>query len=411
MAVSRKDIRGRVLRKGEVQRSSDKKYMYTYMDPLGRRKYIYANDLITLREKEKQLIKKQLDGLDIYVAGRATIDNTFDRYMSTKYDLKETTKSNYQYMYDRYVRGSFGRKKIAEVNYSDILQYYYYLLDERKLGIDTLGSIHTLLRPTFQLAVRDNIIYKNPTDGVMREISRKSGKNKGIRHALTIEQQRVFMDYTANHPVYYHWWPVFTILLGTGCRIGEALGLRWEDLDFEKRLISINHALVYYSVGADRKSESHISVPKTEAGIRTIPMMEIVYDAFQLLYEEQEESGFNTEEIDGMTGFVFCNQYGKTLKAGSINRAIKRVANSYNNEEILKARRENREPLILPDFSCHHLRHTFCIRLCENESNLKVIQTIMGHKNIETTMDIYAEAIGAKLKETMEMLSTKLDIF
>ena len=167
MAVSRKDFRGRVLRKGEVQRSSDRKYMYTYTDPLGKRKYIYANDLITLREKEKQLIKKQLDGLDIYVSGRATIDNTFDRYISTKFDVKETTKSNYMYMYDRYVRNSFGRKKIAEVNYSDILQYYYYLLKEEKLGINTLGVIHTLLRPTFQLAVRDNIIYKNPADGVM----------------------------------------------------------------------------------------------------------------------------------------------------------------------------------------------------------------------------------------------------
>lgn len=411
MAVSRKDFRGRVLRKGEVQRSSDRKYMYTYTDPLGKRKYIYANDLITLREKEKQLIKKQLDGLDIYVSGRATIDNTFDRYISTKFDLKETTKSNYMYMYDRYVRNSFGRKKIAEVNYSDILQYYYYLLKEEKLGINTLGVIHTLLRPTFQLAVRDNIIYKNPADGVMKEISRKAGKNKGIRHALTIEQQRAFMDYTANHSVYCHWWAIFTILLGTGCRVGEATGLRWEDLDFEKRLISINHELVYYAIGAKRKSEAHISLPKTEAGIRVIPMMDIVYDAFQLLYEEQEENGFNTEVIDGMSGFVFCNRYGKTLKGGPINKAIKRVTNSYNNEEIINAKKENREPLILPDFSCHHLRHTFCTRLCENESNLKVIQTIMGHKNIETTMDIYAEATGTKLQETMEMLSIKLDVF
>ena len=80
-------------------------------------------------------------------------------------------------------------------------------------------------------------------------------------------------------------------------------------------------------------------------------------------------------------------------------------------EEIINAKKENREPLILPDFSCHHLRHTFCTRLCENESNLKVIQTIMGHKNIETTMDIYAEATGTKLQETMEMLSIKLDVF
>ena len=57
MAQARKDLRGRALRKGEVQRASDKRYMYTYTDPLGRRKFIYANDLATLLEKEKQLMK------------------------------------------------------------------------------------------------------------------------------------------------------------------------------------------------------------------------------------------------------------------------------------------------------------------------------------------------------------------
>ena len=61
MAKSRKDDRGRALRKGEVQRASDKRYMYTYTDPLGRRKFIYANDLAELREKEKKLIKDQLE--------------------------------------------------------------------------------------------------------------------------------------------------------------------------------------------------------------------------------------------------------------------------------------------------------------------------------------------------------------
>ena len=64
MATTRKDLRGRTLRKGEMQRSSDKPYAYSYTDPLGRRKYIYANDLVTLREKEMRLTKHQLDGLD-----------------------------------------------------------------------------------------------------------------------------------------------------------------------------------------------------------------------------------------------------------------------------------------------------------------------------------------------------------
>jgi len=61
--------------------------------------YIYANDLTELREKEKKLIKDQMDGLDLYVAGKATVNDTFDRYLSTKFQLRETTRSNYVYMY------------------------------------------------------------------------------------------------------------------------------------------------------------------------------------------------------------------------------------------------------------------------------------------------------------------------
>lgn len=411
MAKTRKDLRGRSLRKGEVQRASDKRYMYTYTDPLGRRKFIYANDLTQLREKEEKLLKDQLDGLDIYVAGKATLNETFDRYISTKYNLRESTRSSYIYTYDHYVRETFGLKRIAEIKYSDVLQFYYHLLNQQGISLGTLDSVHCLLHPTFQLAVRDEIIRKNPTDGVMKEISRESGKNRGVRHALTIEQQRCFMEYIANHPIYYHWWPMFTILLGTGCRIGEALGLRWQDLDFENRVININHSLVYYPVNGSNKCVLRVSLPKTDAGIRTIPMLDIVKDAFEMLYEEQKENGFNETEIDGMTGFIFCNRFGSVPNPQTVNHTIKRIANNYNADEVVRAKKEHRDPIILPNFSCHHLRHTFCTRLCENETNLKVIQSIMGHKNIETTLDIYAEATEKKKQESFENLAAKLDIF
>ena len=90
---------------------------------------------------------------------------------------------------------------------------------------------------------------------------------------------------------------------------------------------------------------------------------------------------------------------------------IKRIANSYNADEVVRAKKERRDPIILPNFSCHHLRHTFCTRLCENETNLKVIQSIMGHRNIETTMDIYAEATDVKKKEAIKALENNSDIF
>ena len=396
MAKARKDLRGRALKPGEIQRKDDQRYMYSYTDPLGRRKFIYANDLTELREKEQKLQRDQLDGLDLYAAGRATVNDTFDRYMSTKYELRESTRSGYIYNYDHFVRDNFGLKKLIDIKYSDVLQYYYYLLNEKGISISTLDSVHCLLHPTFELAVRDDIIRKNPSDGVMKEITKKSGSNKGIRHALTIDQQRAFMDYMATHPVYYHWWPLFTVLLGTGCRIGECIGLRWQDLDFEKRIISINHSIVYRYDSQRKDAKMCVSLPKTEAGIRTIPMLDIVKDAFEIEREEQAQSGGNTQVIDGMSGFVFCNRYGNVMNPQAINDTLRRIQNSYNSEEVLNAKKENREPVILPNFSCHHLRHTFATRLCETETNLKVIQSVMGHATIETTMDIYAEATDKK---------------
>lgn len=394
-----------------MQRSSDKRYSYCYTDPLGRRKYIYANDLVTLREKEAELTKNQFDGLDIYIAGKATVNFVFDRYMKLKANLRQTTRSNYLYMYDRVVRNTFGNKKIADIRFSDVLQFYNSLLQQQEMQINTLESIHTLLRPTFQLAVRDGIIRNNPTDGVLAEVKKNSDQHSGTRHALTVAQQRAFMEHVANHPVYFHWWPLFTILLGTGCRIGEALGLRWEDIDCENRVIHINHSLVYYPVGESRTSVQHISKPKTKAGERTIPMLDSVQDAFEMLREEQLENGWNDVAIDGMHGFIFCNRFGNVPNPQSVNRAIKRIISDYNATEEISAKREHREAVLLPDFSAHHLRNTFCTRLCEQETNLKVIQSVMGHKDIKTTMDVYAEATEEKKQESFERLAATWNVF
>ena len=151
----RKDSKGRVLQKGESQRKIDGMYIYTYVDPYGKRCYVYSKDLFTLREKEQDLIRCQMDGLDFYVGGRATINMAFDRYMSTKYNLRETTRSNYIYMYNRFVRDEFGNRLIADVKYTDVKMFYYHLLNDKNIAVNTLDNIHTIIHPIFDMAVRD----------------------------------------------------------------------------------------------------------------------------------------------------------------------------------------------------------------------------------------------------------------
>jgi integrase len=154
-----------------------------------------------------------------------------------------------------------------------------------------------------------------------------------------------------------------------------------------------------------------ISAPKTEAGIRYIPMMDAVYDALKNEYDRQKRDGFSVCELEGYSGFVFTNKLDSLHNPHCINMAIKRIYEAYNAKEIIAAARERREPVIIPHFSCHSLRHTFCSRLCESDMNVKVIQEIMGHKNIETTLDIYTEVNFNKKQESLEELAAKIDFF
>ncbi|MGN1442541.1 MAG: tyrosine-type recombinase/integrase, partial [Acutalibacteraceae bacterium] len=272
--------------------------------------------------------------------------------------------------------------------------------DEKGFKPSSMEVVNTILHPIFDMAVRDDIIRKNPTQGVMLEIKSRRDWSKPKRLALTVEQQSVFIDFLANSKTYCHWIPLFTLFLGTGCRVGEIIGLRWEDCDFENSLISINHNLIYRPQD-NGKCEFHITTPKTTAGIRLIPMFDEVKSVLLKEYEYQRLEGFNQTVIDGYSGFIFKNRFGSVYSPHSINRGIERICRDYNAEEIKRAEKEHRSPVLLPHFTVHNLRHTFCSRMCENESNmvnLKVIQEIMGHSSIDTTLDVYTD-LTTKIKQ------------
>ena len=403
MGKARKDNRGRALRTGEIYREKEKRYRYSYTDKSGKRNHVYARDIVTLREKEDVIKRDLLMGIDLFAARHITLNDTVDRYLSIKRNLKESTKVNYIYMYDRFVRDDFGKRPIVDIKYSDVLAFYNHLVDINDNKPYTASTIHGIIRPALDMAVRDEVIRRNPCNDVMREINKK---NKKKRFALTLPQQQAFMNYVHNHHTFGHWYDVFAVFLGTGVRVGEFSGLRWQDIDMENRIIDVNHALVRVPCeSGTRKRRLGVSTPKTEAGVRDIPMMDSVYEAIMNVYEFQSEFGFCEAEVDGMSGFIFQNANGNPMCEQNINDAIKRILNAYNTEEEILAKKENRDPLIIPHFSCHHLRHTFCTRYCENEPNVKVIQAIMGHKNIKTTLEIYADATIEKKQESIENFS------
>lgn len=199
----------------------------------------------------------------------------------------------------------------------------------------------------------------------------------------------MFLNYLKRTPKYQHWYPIFTVMVGTGMRVGEAVGLRWSDIDLDEGIIDVNHTLIYYR-HAVNGCYCNVHSPKTASGVRQIPMLSLVKEAFLQEKQYQEENGIRcTASVDGYTDFIFVNRFGDPQHQGTLNKALKRIIRDCNDEILLEGKKDF---LLLPHFSCHILRHSFTTRMCEAGVNVKVIQETLGHADVSTTLNIYADA-------------------
>ena len=415
MIEKRKDNKGRILRNGEVQRP-DGKYMFRYTDSTGQRRAVYSWKLVStdrlkegqrgtqsLRDKEKSILKDLDDKIKTNDAEHTTVDDLFRQFMDIRKDLKESTRCCYGDIYSKHIKPVIGGRPISKIKPTEIQKLYQTMVSDGGVNPTTAQKAHSIIYQIFENAVMDNVIRTNPASNAFRNFRKTTKLSPAYREPLTIEQQAVFIDYIYASRQYSRLANLFTVLLGTGMRIGEALGLRWCDCDFEEGIIRVTHALMYKR-GEDGNCRYSISSPKTEAGNREIPMFDAVKDA---LLRERDKKSRNRKKfiVDGYTDFVFLNNNGQVYTQSFIYDAIQGITTSYNKEEYAKALEENRQPRYLPKISAHILRHTFCTRMCESDVNIKVLQDIMGHRNIRTTMETYAKAMKDKKVETMQALN------
>ena len=420
MPEKRRDTKGRILRNGEVQRP-DGKYMFRYTDLNGERKTVYSWQLVAtdpvpqgkrctgaLRDMEKVILKDIDDGIHAHKAAKLTVYEMFQIMMDTKTENRRSTRNLYYSLYHNHIHDALGGKVVSAVKFSHIQKFYLNLLQVKGLKPASVLRVHTVVYQLFELAVRDDIIRKNPSADVLTTIHEMHNIDNR-RHALTEEEQSRFIDYVYATGKFRRWGPLFTVMLGTGLRIGEVLGLRWCDCDFDNMVIDVNHSILY-KPSESGPYEYRIEPPKTKAGFRKIPMFLEVYRALMEMKRVASKHDPESFVVDGYSGFIFLNNRGKVFTPATVFDSIRRIIAEYNQEEESLAQFERRTPCYLPQFSSHSLRHTFCTRMCENEPNIKVVQDVMGHRNIRTTMDVYNEATAKKKQETFTSLEGKIKL-
>ena len=236
MAERRKDSKGRVLKENELQRK-DGTYQYRWRTSDHKRHSIYAPTLEELREKEQAVLKDKSDGIRTD-AQKVTLNDVYDLWVQLKKGLKDNTFQNYKYMYEQFVRDDLGQHKITTLKRSDIRRFYNYLIDERCLKVATVDNIHTVLHQVLDIAVEDCYLRNNISDNALKELKQARNLFTEKRKALTIHEQEIFLDFLKKSNMYRHWYPIFALMVGTGLRVGEAVGLRWDDVDFDNNTVA-----------------------------------------------------------------------------------------------------------------------------------------------------------------------------
>lgn len=287
MAQRRRDNKGRILKDRESQRK-DGSYDYRWRDRKGKRHSIYGRTLEELRGKEDDILQDQRDGIRSE-ARQITVNEMFDVWLKLKCGLKDNTLQNYIYMYDMFVRDELGTIKLCMLRHSDIRRFYNTLYEVRGIKISTIDVIHNVLHQVLELAVQDNYLRNNISDNALKELKLMHNQDNGKKKALTKPEQDLFISYLKKSVQYEHWYPIFTIMTYTGMRVSEITGLRWCDIDMKKGMIDVNHTLIYYK---HRQNGCYYNVhtPKTKSGIRTIPMLSVVKEAFEKEKEFQESA-------------------------------------------------------------------------------------------------------------------------
>ena len=334
-----------------------------------------------------------LNGIKCVGTG-VTVNQCFDRWLEQKLGVRDTTLQSYIKPYNLYVKPEFGKMKLKDITYSDVVLFYKSLA-QRGLSFSTVKNVNKVLSMVFDLMIRDGIIlHTNPCKGSLRELRNEYNSCSKDVKALTIEEQKAFEGFLSQPGRYHRYYPIFITLLWTGMRVGEVTALQVEQLDFDKKVIRVDKTLEYYSKGKEG-STFVMNAPKTKKSNRDIPMLPIVEKALKM---EMEHHCINNlecvSEVGGFKNFVFFDDSGTIYQYNKLNHILDSIVKAYNSMAKEKGLIE------LPHIHNHMMRHCLSTRMADYGGNAFATAEILGHQEYELTLSTYTDAsIDYKRKE------------
>ena len=362
-----KDLRGKELGVG-ISQLKDGRYTARFTNRRGERKQKYFKKLQDCR---KWIADAQFndDHGNIFAGGDMTVDAWFEYWIENIKGtvIKATTKRTITTKYKTAIQPYIGKMMLSEVkplHCQDVLNR-----GREKYRPGTNKKTRTVMHELFSDALENDLIHINPVTNSVKSNTVQEEKGKNVLSEL---EQKILVGSLGNAS----WDNAIRFILQTGMRIGEVSGLKWGDIDFERRVLSVSR-----STSLQPQIGWVTNEPKTKSGYRTIPLTEEAVNI--LLSQKKLDSQLNKISFEFRDN-VFLGKRGNPLITTNGNAYLKKKC----------------EEVEIPRISLHCLRHTFATRCIEHGMTPKILQGILGHASISMTMDCYVHPTeDAKISE------------